>query len=619
VSGGGGNSRQVRAATFREVLSLVLASRRDVAIVAVAIVVGSLAMLASPYILSLIIDEGISKGMYGAVPMLVGLYFATVLVQWGTTVVRTVKVEVIGQRVLKDLRQSLFKKYMEASLDFYGDYQVGDLVSRVINDTSTVNDAIVTGLLNVLGDMVSMLGSLVMMTYLSPQLTAVSLVTVPLMVFIARKLGVRLRRTWREVREKVSRLTSVVEENVSGIEVVKSFGLEENVLSKFDRASREVSKTSVRASILAGLFFPLMNVTSSISLAVVIAYGGFLCLSGALSVGLLVAFTQYINRLTGPINDLVFMYDALQSALASLDRIFEVLRSEKVELDEGVELESVRGEIVFDHVWFEYVPGIPVLKDISFTIQPGEVVALVGHTGAGKTTLANLLMKFYEPTRGRILLDGIDIKTIKRSSLRKFVSYIPQETYLFPGSVIDNIRAVKPGASDEEVIEVCRRLGIHKFIERLPKGYFTDVGEIGKRLSIGEKQLIAIARAMLKDFKVVIFDEALSSVDAETEAMLRNALRELLKGRTGVIIAHRLSMARDSNKIMLISDGKLVEYGTFEELIQRQGYFYEMYKAQMKELAYAEAPQQEGTASTGTAFNGDKHIRYSQDPDTRNS
>lgn len=614
----GGNER-VKLATFREILNLVLANKRDVAIVSIAVVVGSVAMLTSPYILSLVIDEGISKGRYDVVPMFVGLYFATVLLQWGTTVVRTIKIETIGQRVLKDLRQSLFRKYMDASLDFYGEYQAGDLVSRVINDTSTVNEAIVTGLLNVLGDLVSMAGSLIIMAYLSPQLTAVSLVTVPPMVFIAKKLGVRLRRTWREVRERVSRLTSVVEENVSGIEVVKSFGLEGSVLSKFNRASHEVYRTSVRASILAGLFFPLMNVMASLSLAVVIAYGGFLCLNGVISVGLLVAFTQYINRLTGPINDLVFMYDALQSALASLDRIFEVLRSERVELDEGVELEKVRGEIVFDHVWFEYIPGIPVLKDISFTIKPGEVVALVGHTGAGKTTIANLLMRFYDPTKGRILLDGVDIRTIKRSSLRKFVSYIPQETYLLPGSVIDNIKVVKPDASDEEVIEVCRRLGIHRFIERLPKGYYTDVGEIGKRLSLGEKQLIAIARAMLKDFKVVIFDEALSSVDAETEAMLRNALRELLKGRTGIIIAHRLSMARDSNKIILLSEGKLVEYGTFEELIQRRGYFYEMYRTQMKELAYAETLQQEEAVSAGAAFDGDKHSRHPQDLDDHDS
>jgi len=610
------SSGKVKIATLREVLNLVLASKRDVAVVAIAVVVGSVAMLISPYILSLVIDEGISKGRYEAVPMLVGLYFATVLLQWGTTVVRTVKIEVIGQKVLKNLRQSLFRKYMEASLDFYNEYQTGDLVSRVINDTSTVNEAIVTGLLNTLGDMVSMMGSLVIMAYLSPQLTAVSLITVPLMIFIAKKLGVRLRRTWREVRERVSRLTSVVEENVSGIEVVKSFGLEESVLSKFDRASHEVYRTSVRASILAGLFFPLMNVTSSLSLAVVIAYGGFLCLNGVISVGLLVAFTQYVNRLIGPINDLVFMYDALQSALASLDRIFAVLKSEKVELDEGVELEKVRGEIVFDHVWFEYVPGIPVLKDISFTIRPGEVVALVGHTGAGKTTIANLLMKFYEPTRGRILLDGVDIRTLKRSNLRKFVSYIPQETYLFPGTVIDNIKVVKPDASDEEVIEVCKKLGIHKFIERLPKGYYTDVGEIGKRLSLGEKQLIALARAMLKDFKVVIFDEALSSVDAETEEMLRNALRELLEGKTGIIIAHRLSMARDCDKIILLSDGRLVEYGTFDQLVQRRGHFYEMYKAQIKELELAGAQQQ--AVSAGAAFEEGKHSKH-QDLNTSGS
>ncbi len=570
------------SATLREVLGLVLAHRRDVAIVSAAIVANSVALLVSPYILGLVIDEGIAEGRLDLLPRLVSLYVAAVLVQWVTAVVRTVKVETVGQRVLKDLRESLFTKYVGATLDFHKRYRVGDLVSRLVNDTSTVNESMVTGLLNVLGDMISMAGSLAIMVYLSPQLTLVSLATVPLMVFIAKGLGVRLRRTWREVRERVSRMTSVVEENVSGIEVVKSFGLEEDVVSRFDRVSREVSRTSVRASVLAGLFFPLMNVSTSLSLAVVVAYGGYLCLSGALSVGVLVAFTQYVSRLMGPVNELVFLYDALQSALASLDRIYEILRVGDVESDEGVELEGVRGDVEFDRVWFEYEPGVPVLRDLTFSVRAGEVVAVVGQTGAGKTTMANLLVKFYEPTGGRVLIDGIDLRKVKRSSLRRFVSYIPQETYLFQGTVIDNIRVVKPDASDEEVIRICERLGVHKFISRLPDGYYTDVGEVGKRLSLGERQLIAIARAMLKDARIVIFDEALSGVDTETESSIKSALRELLRGRTGIVIAHRLSMARDCDRVLVMSDGRVVEHGTFEELMEKRGLFYEMYRAQME-------------------------------------
>lgn len=572
-----------RAVSIREIVELILASKRDVVVVAIAIVANSIALLVSPYLLGLIIDESIAKGRLDLLPQLVSLLVVTVLAQWAAMLIRTIKIEAIGQRVLRDLRHSLFEKYVKATLDFHKENQLGDLVSRVVNDTSVVNEAIVTGLLNVLGDIVSMTGSLAVMVYLSPQLTLVSLVTVPLMVFIAKKLGVRLRRTWREVRERVSRMTTVVEENISGIEVVKSFGLEENALARFDRVSREVYRFSIRASVLAGLFFPLMNVASSLSLAVVIAYGGYLCLTGMLSVGLLVAFTQYVSRLMAPINELVFVYDALQSALASLDRIFEILRSEKVEADEGLELVNVRGDIVFDHVWFEYEPGTPVLKDVTFSIKSGEIVAVIGHTGAGKTTMANLLMKFYEPTKGKIAIDGVDIKRVKRSSLRRFVSYIPQETYLFPGTIVANIKVVKPDATDEEVMEVCRKLGIHKFIEKLPNGYYTDVGEIGKRLSLGEKQLIAIARAMLKDSRIVIFDEALSSVDAETENMIKSALRELLKGRTGIVIAHRLSIARDCDRILVLSDGRVVEYGTFEELMEKQGMFYDMYKSQIEE------------------------------------
>jgi ATP-binding cassette subfamily B protein len=566
---------------FRELLSLVLTFRLDVAIVSLAIAFGSIAMLLSPYVLSLTIDRGIVGADYASLPMYVGLYVLLVVAQWVTQVVRVSRTEVLGQKVLSSLREAVFRKYMSTTLDFYQGYQVGDLVSRLVNDTSTVNEALVTGLLNVIGDLVSMLGSLAIMAYLSPQLTLASLVTVPPMVLVARVFGGRLRRAWREVRERVSRLTSIVEESASGIEVVKSFGLEDSVLLRFERTSREVYSQTIRASVLAGLFFPLMGVFSSVAVAVVLIYGGYLCLSGALSIGVLVAFTQYVNRLTGPINDLVFMYDSLQTALAALDRIYEVLKSGQVESDEGIDLVDVRGEVVFDHVWFEYVPGIPVLKDINITIRPGEVVALVGHTGAGKTTMANLLMKFYEPTRGRILVDGVDVRNVRRSSLRRFISYIPQETFLFPGTVIDNIRIVKPEASIEEVIEVCRRLGIHRFVERLPNGYYTDVGEVGKRLSTGEKQLIAIARALLKDSRIVIVDEALSSVDSETEEMLKKAIRELLRGRTGIVIAHRLTTARDCDRVVVLADGRVVEQGTFSELLAKRGVFYNMYVSQV--------------------------------------
>ncbi len=584
-------SRQASSVAFRELLSLVLTHKLDVAVVSLAIAFGSVALLLSPYVLSLIIDRGIVGADYAALTTYVGLYVLLVVAQWVAQVVRVSRTEVLGQKVLSSLRESVFRKYMSTTLDFYQGYQVGDLVSRLVNDTSTVNEALVTGLLNVVGDLVSVLGSLAIMVYLSPQLTLASLATVPIMVFIARVFGGRLRRAWREVRERVSRLTSIVEESASGIEVVKSFGLEDSVLSRFERTSREVYSQAVRASILAGLFFPLIGVTTSASMAVVLIYGGYLCLSGTLSIGVLVAFTQYVNRLTGPINDLVFMYDSLQTALAALDRVYEVLKSGLVEPDEGVDLAEVRGEVVFDHVWFEYVPGIPVLKDVSLVVKPGEVVALVGHTGAGKTTMANLLMKFYEPTSGRILLDGVDVRSIRRSSLRKFISYIPQETFLFPGTVIDNIRVVKPGASDEEVIEVCKRLGVHRFIEKLPNGYYTDVGEVGKRLSTGEKQLIAIARAMLKDARVVIVDEALSSVDTETEETLRKALRELLRGRTGVVIAHRLTMARDCDRVVVLEDGRVVEQGTFSELLAKRGVFYSMYVSQVggvEEVAIAQ-------------------------------
>ncbi|MCE4627491.1 MAG: ATP-binding cassette domain-containing protein, partial [Desulfurococcales archaeon] len=282
------------------------------------------------------------------------------------------------------------------------------------------------------------------------------------------------------------------------------------------------------------------------------------------------------------INNVVSLYDSLQSALASLERIYDIIDGVESEEEGGLSIEKLEGKIEYRNVYFEYEKGRPVLKNVTFTVEPGESIAIVGETGAGKTTLVNLLMKFYLPTSGEILLDGIDIASINTRSLRSRIAYVPQETYLFPGTIMDNIRISKPEASDEEVVEICKTLGIHEFITRLPNGYETDAGEAGKRLSTGEKQLIAIARAMLKDPDIVVLDEALSSVDPKTESLIRRAMKKLMKGRTSILIAHRLSMALEADRIIVLENGEIVEMGTPRELLERKGKFYSLYKAQME-------------------------------------
>lgn len=564
-----------------------------IAVVTASIVAYTITSLATPYVLGLIIDQYILTADVAGLAIMSGIYLGLLLGQWASLMARTYSIQTVGQLYLRDLRLAVFRKLQSLALSFYTKRRIGDLISVTINDTSTLNDVLVSGILSVLGDMLSLVGIVAVMVYVSPQLTAVALANLPLLVLIARVFGRRLRSAYRVTRRKVAEATAVVEESVAGVEVIKAFGRERDVVESFRDVSAETASAYVRVAKLMGIFWPSMDLATALSTVAVVVYGAYLVGAGAVSIGMVIAFIQYVNRMSRPITQFINMYDSLQSALAAAERIYGVLDSEEVEKDEpgAIELRNVRGEVRLENVWFEYEPGNPVLKGVSFAVQPGEVVALVGRTGAGKTTIANLIMRFYTPQKGVVRVDGVDIRKVKLRSLRANIAYVPQETYLFPGTIIDNIRLGKPGASDEEVIEVCKRLGIHPFIERLPAGYLTDAGEAGKRLSTGEKQLIAIARAMLKNPAIVILDEALSSVDPATEAMIREAMKKLLSGRTGIVIAHRLNTARESDRIVVIEGGRIVEEGTHEELMRRRGVYYSLY-TEMAKASKVLAPAQ---------------------------
>ncbi len=570
---------------LRRFLGVILVHKRLLVIVIVSVIGASIASLASPYILKVAIDQYIIPGRYTELPLIVVLYLVTLIAQWGFSAMRTWYVQVFGQEVLYDLRNKIFNKLLYSKVSYYSDKQTGDLVSRVINDTSIVNEVFVSGMLGSIGELLSLIGIVGAMFILNAELTLVTLSTIPLMVVIAKYFGGRMRQAYRETREKIARVSSIVEESVSGIEVIKAYGRESETEKEFKRASKETVRAFMRVAIYMGLFWPIMNLSTIISVAAVLVYGSYLVVQGATSIGVVAAFIQYVQRFRGPINNVVTLYDSLQSALASLERIYEVIDEAEEEKDENLlEIKKLEGRIEYRNVWFEYIPGNPVIRGVNITIEPGKTIALVGHTGAGKTTLVNLLMKFYEPTRGTILIDGIDIRDISRQSLRNRIAYVPQETYLFPGTIIDNIKIVKPEATDKEVISVCRELGIHEFIEDLPQGYYTDAGEAGKKLSTGEKQLIAIARAMLRNPDIVILDEALSSIDPATENIVRRAMKKLMKGRTSIIVAHRLTAALDADKIIVLEDGYIAEEGTPQELLAKKGRFYNLYRAQVSQM-----------------------------------
>ncbi len=558
----------------------------QVILAAVSIIAYTLTGMAVPYVLGIIIDNYILKGDMAGITTMSCIYLLLLLGQWISMTANTYYIQTVGQLYLRDLRNKVFSKLQRLSMRFFTSRRIGDLVSATINDTSTLNDVLVSGILSVLGHLLSLIGVVAIMAYINPLMTAVALANIPLLVTIAKVFGSRLKEAHKVVRKKIAETTMLVEESIAGLPTIKAFSMEDRVLKVFSGISSETARAFIGVAKLMGLFWPFMDLTVTLSIVLVLAFGGYLVSIGATTIGMVVAFIQYVNRLARPITQFVNMYDSLQAALAAAERIYAILDSKDIEQEEleAVELRNPRGEIELRSITFSYIPGRIILKGINIHVKPGEIVAVVGSTGAGKTTLVNLILRFYDPNKGEILLDGINIRKLRLDSLRKVVSYVPQETYLFPGSILDNIRLGNPSASDEEVIATCKKLGIHEFIERLPDSYMTDAGEMGKKLSTGEKQLIAIARAMLRNPAVVILDEALSSVDVVTEAMLRRAIRKLMEGRTGIIIAHRLSTVKNSDRIIVIENGRIIEEGTHEELMKARGRYYELYKSMSKAL-----------------------------------
>lgn len=489
-------------------------------------------------------------------------------------------------RMEYDLRSDIFDHLQALSLRYFADKEVGSIVSRATNDIDKISELISSGIITGMADLMTLVGILVVMFSLNVGLSLISFSMIPLMLIWIILWGKRVRIVYRETRKTIASVSAQMEESVSGIKEIQSFSKEEDTRKTFERINETNMAANVEAGRVMSAFFPTVAFFASLGQAIVLWFGGASVIRGALTVGTLFIFMSYITRFFQPIQELSNIWNSVQSAMAAAERVFGIIDTpvEIVDAPDSYELGPVEGRIVYDHMTFGYEKDQPVLKDIDLVVEPNTTVAFVGPTGVGKTTMINLLYRFYNPTEGSVSVDGHDLRKVKIESLRRQMGIVLQDPFLFSGTIMDNIRYSRPTASDDEVIEVSKAIGAHEFISRLPEGYQTEVMERGSRLSVGQRQLVSLARALLVDPRILVMDEATSSIDAYTELLIQNAMNRTLKGRTAIIIAHRLSTVRNADMIVVLEGGRIVEKGRHEELLKEEGLYKQLYELQFKPM-----------------------------------
>ncbi|MFC5463923.1 ABC transporter ATP-binding protein [Lederbergia graminis] len=490
----------------------------------------------------------------------------------------------LGQNVVYDLRKHIFTHVQNLSHNFFDQRSAGSILVRIMNDTNSLQDLFTNGVINIFMDILMLFGVIIILFTLSPQLMLAVLIILPLMFLISTKLRRNIRRSWQFMRLKQSKLNSHLNESIQGIRVTQSFTQEKENMAFFNGVNEENYEAWRNASKKSAYFRPLIELTNAIGSAVLIWYGAHLIQTDSLSFGKFVAFAFYLGMFWEPISRIGQLYNQLLMAMSSSERIFEYLDERPIvdEKQEAIELHDIEGRIEFKDVEFSYDDKRQALKGISLEMKPGQTIALVGHTGSGKSTIANLISRFYDPTAGAVLVDGHDLRDVSLSSLRHQISVVLQDTFIFSGTIMENIRFGRPTATNEEVIAAATAIGANKFIEKLPMGYDTEVEERGNILSVGERQLLSFARALLADPRIIILDEATASIDTETEVQIQKALKLLLEGRTSIIIAHRLSTIREADKIFVLEQGNIIEEGNHDELMLHKGEYYRLIEAQFK-------------------------------------
>ncbi len=564
-------------------------SRQLLPVVLISMLLVTLTKLAIPYLITMSIDQAILKGDTGKLFTIVGIMIAVYCIQWLANNYRIRYTNTIGQKVIYDLRKHLFSHIQSLSFRFFDKRPAGSVLVRITNDVNSLQDLFTNGVVNVLIDCVQLLGIIVILLMFNVKLGLAIIITVPLMFLVSTSLRKRIRLAWQGVRMKQSRLNAHLNESIQGMKVTQSFTQEKENLRFFDQMNMDNRKSWDKASRLNQSFGPLIEVTGAIGYCVLFWYGAHLVQTGEISIGVLVGFATYIGHFWDPINRLGQMYSQLLVAMASSERIFEFIDEQPTvaEKKTAIEMPPIEGNIQFDHIVFEYEKGRPALKGISLDVRAGQSIALVGHTGSGKSTIINLLSRFYDPVQGKVVIDGHDIRDVTIQSLRSQVGIVMQDTFIFSGTIRDNIRFGRLDATNEEVEQAARAVHAHDFIAALPHGYDTEVQERGNVLSMGQRQLLSFARALLANPRILILDEATASIDTETELKIQEALKTLLVGRTSFIVAHRLSTIRSADAIVVLDHGKIMEVGDHEQLMHKQGIYYGLIQAQYKFLSEA--------------------------------
>ncbi len=573
------------ARLMRRLLQYLRPYWRQVAIAFAAIILGAAGQLAQPYIIKVAIDRHIATGRIEGLDTLALLYLLIVVAGFAFEYLQTWTLQLTGQRIMFDLRMTIYNHLQELDLQYYDRNPVGRLMTRVTSDVDAINDLFTSGVVTVFGDVFSLVGIMAIMVWMNWRLALVAFSVLPLIVVITQWFRRHVRESYRVVRGYIARINAFLQENLTGMATVQLFRREAVNFERFDEIDRKHRDANFESIFYYSVFYPAIELVAALASALIIWYGGASVLHHVLTMGALVAFMQYSQRFFRPISDMSEKFNIMQAAMASSERIFKLV-DEPIVIQQPAaprRRESVgqAGHIVFDHVWFAYNGDDYVLRDISFEVKPGQRIGIVGATGSGKTTLINLLLRFYDVSKGRITVDGVDIRELDLGDLRGLFSLVLQDVHLFSGTIAENIR-LGQAIDDEHVRRAAHAVHADAFIERLPDGYQTAVAERGSTLSVGQKQLLSFARALAFDPRVLILDEATSSVDTETELLIRDALQVLMAGRTTIAVAHRLSTIQDMDRILVFHKGQLREAGTHQELLAERGIYFRLFELQYK-------------------------------------